>query len=186
VNKTKTAKWYFNKYTITVYLIVTLLAGAYLVKTWPYNFAGAIVYRLLGKPDPRQNADLVHIKKFLSAKRKLDKKDYQNAQILLEELRTSISGNFLFFREIYLYLGYVYDVKGEFDKEMSLYIDLDKKDKILSRFLTGLYYYKHGQTEKTVRLFNEALLLDNKSHKLGDKYRAVIEKLLKEIPQKKP
>jgi hypothetical protein len=183
VKETK-KKRHINKVIVFSCLIALLFAGVYLAKTWPYNFAGSIIYRLLGKPIPNKKSEaLAHIKQFLQAKRKLDKKDYKSAQATLEDLQSRISPRFLFFKEVYLYLGYIYDVTGDFRKEESLYRGLEKKDPVLSKFLYGLYYMKHGQAEKGRGLFSEALLLDNKAHRLGNKYRAEIERVLKASPK---
>jgi hypothetical protein len=178
------SKWRINKVIVISFLVASLVASAYLAKTWPYNFAGSIIYRILGKPIPNKKLEaLAHIKQFLQAKRKLDKKDYKSAQATLEDLQSRISPRFLFFKEVYLYLGYIYDVTGDFRKEESLYRGLEKKDPVLSKFLYGLYYMKHGQEEKGRELFSKALLLDNKAHKLGSKYRAEIERVLKASPR---
>jgi hypothetical protein len=181
VKKTKT-KWRLNKVLVFSFLIASLVASAYLAKTWPYNFAGSIIYRLLGKPIPNKRSEaLAQIKQFLQAKRKLDKKDYKGAQATLEYLQTRISPKFLFFKEVYLYLGYIYDMTGEFRKEESLYRGLEKKDVVFSKFMYGLYYTRHGQEAKGRALFSEALVLDNKMHRLGSKYRAAVKNKLKEV-----
>lgn len=172
----------YKKATSYILVFAALVASAYLAKTFPYNFAGKIAYRLMGKPFPtRQSEDLAHIRQFLYAKRMIDRRDYRKARKTLEELRPKVSSNFIFFREAYLYLGYVYDVTGEFGKEESLYQRLDNQNPAFSRFLLALYFIKSNRPQVGRGLMQEALQSDDKSGGLGNRYRPVAVRVLREM-----
>lgn len=175
VKKTSTTPWYRRKAVIAAALIVAVLAGAHLTLSWPHNFLGAVVYRMLGKQlPPKRSEDLANIKKFLKAKRLLDRKEHAPARKALEDLRTRIQPNFLFFQKVYYYLGYIYDVQGEFRKEEMLYRDLQEKDVVLSKFLFGLYYFRHGQEAKARESLAAALELDRKHRRLTNEFKSLL------------
>lgn len=175
MKKTSTTPWYRRKAVIAAALIVAVLAGAHLTLSWPHNFLGAVVYRMLGKQlPPKRSEDLANIKKFLKAKRLLDRKEHAPARKALEDLRTRIQPNFLFFQKVYYYLGYIYDVQGEFRKEEMLYRDLQEKDVVLSKFLFGLYYFRHGQEAKARESLAAALELDRKHRRLTNEFKSLL------------
>lgn len=176
----KKIPWYRRKSTIAAGLIVVVLASAHITLSWPHNFLGKAVYRLLGKQmPPKRSEDLANIKQFLKAKRLLDKKDYAPARTKLEDLRTRVLPNFLFFREIYLYLGYIYDIQGDYRKEETLYNELQEKDIVLSKFLYGLYYFRHGQETKGREYLTAALELDRKYGRLTNEFRSLLDRTMK-------
>lgn len=166
--------------------VLLLLATAFTIKTWPFNFVGKITYRILGKRLPvTAGEDLANIQRFLFARRKISEKKFPEAQKELEKLRTKVSPDFIFFKEIYLYLGYIYDNQGQFKKEEDLYTELQGKDVVFSNFMKGLYYQRHGDKAKARGFFSEALKLDNRYHRLNDRYRGMINKLVADSPPKK-
>jgi len=179
VKKTSTTPWYRRKAVIAAALVVAVLAGAHLTLSWPHNFLGTAVYRLLGKQlPPKRSEDLVNIRKFLKAKRLLDKKEYAPARVALEDLRTRIQPNFLFFQKVYYYLGYIYDVQGDFRKEEMLYSDLQEKDVVLSKFLFGLYYFRHGQDSKARESLSAAIQLDRKHRRLTNEFKSLLHRTM--------
>ena len=179
MKKTSRTPWYRGKAVIAAALVVTVLAGAHLSLSWPYNFLGTAVYRVLGKQlPPKRSEDLANIKKFLKAKRLLDRKEYAPARVALEDLRTRIQPNFLFFQKVYYYLGYIYDVQGEFRKEEMLYSDLQDKDIVLSKFLFGLYYFRHGQDAKARDCLSAALQLDRKHRRLTNEFKGLLHRTM--------
>lgn len=160
--------------------VIAVLIGIgaiYTVSTWPYNVVGWITYRVMGKPFPSRATELQHMKQFLAAKRKLNKKQYDSAYQDLEYLRQNVTVAFPFFKEIYLYLGYIYDIRGDFRSEEALHRELEEKDKVFAGFLRGLYAIHHGRTEEGKKYLSEAVKLDNQLNKLG-KYRGVALKAL--------
>lgn len=166
--------------------VILLLFAAYTIKTWPFNFVGKVTYRLLGRPVPvSAKEDLENMKGFLLARRLITDKKFPEAQKKLEKLRKKVSPNFIFFKEIYLYLGYVYDNQGQFRKEEDLYRELQEKDVVFSKVMQGLYYHRHGDKAKALGLFNEALNLDARYHRLNDRYRGMIKKLVADSPPKR-
>lgn len=182
MKKKSTIPWYRRKAVIAAALVVTLIAGTHLTLSWPHNFLGAAVYRLMGKQlPPKRSEDLANIRQFLKAKRLLDKKDYAQARLKLEDLKARIQPNFLFFREIYFFLGYIYDVQGDFGKEESLYGELQGKDLVLSKFLYGLYYFRHGQEASARESLSSALALDGKYHRLNNEFRSLLHSTLAQI-----
>ncbi len=160
-----------------VIVVMFGVASIYTVSTWPYNVVGWITYRVMGKPFPSRATELQHMKQFLAAKRKLNKKQYDSAYQDLEYLRQNVTVAFPFFKEIYLYLGYIYDIRGDFRSEEALHRELEEKDKVFAGFLRGLYAIHHGRTEEGKKYLSEAVKLDNQLNKLG-KYRGVALKAL--------
>ncbi|MEA5113517.1 MAG: tetratricopeptide repeat protein [Geobacteraceae bacterium] len=182
MKNTSTIPWYRRKAVIAAVLVVTLIAGAHLTLSWPHNFLGKVVYRILGKPmPPKRSEDLANIRQFLKAKRLLDRKDYAQARLKLEDLRARIQPNFLFFREIYFFLGYIYDIQGDFKKEESLYSELQGKDVVLAKFLYGLYYFRHGQETKAREFLSSTLALDQKYHRLNNEFRSLLHSTMAQI-----
>jgi len=157
--------------------IVLGISSVYVASTWPYNVAGWITYRLMGKPFPSRVTDLQHMKRFLDAKRKLNKKEYDAAFEELQYLRQNVSITFPFFKEIYFYLGYIYDVRSDFRGEEALHRELEVKDKVFARFMKGLYAIRHGRNAEGRMFLAEAVKLDNQFNRLG-KYRGVALKAL--------
>lgn len=166
----------FRRPAVLFFLAVAISASVYLFWTWPDNLVGIITYRFLGKPLPSKSP-LQQIRLFLAAKRKLDKKDFAGAHRELEYLRQQIESDFPFFKEVYMYLGYLYDVKGDLKSEEALYRELEGKDETFAKFMFGLYHIKHGRAEQGHRELFEALKLDDRTKRLG-KYREVAEKEL--------
>lgn len=152
-------------------------ASIYTVLTWPYNIVGWLTYRVMGKSFPSRATELQHMKQFLAAKRKLNKKQYDSAYQDLEYLRRNVAVTFPFFKEIYLYLGYLYDIRGDFRSEEALHRELEAKDKVFASFLKGLYALHHGRAEEGKRYLSEAVKLDNQVNRLG-KYRQTALKTL--------
>lgn len=180
-NKSITAS-YRKKVVIVLSLIVALTAGYYLMVTWPHNVIGKVAYRLLGKKLPlKKSEELAYIRQFLSAKRMLDKKELAQARAKLEIIKGRVQPNFLFFREIYFYLGYIYDVQGDFGKEEALYSELQEKDVVLSKFLYGLYYFRHGQDFKARENLTAALSLDRKYRRLNIEFRNMLQRTMVQI-----
>lgn len=144
---------------------------AHVAMTWPNNMIATAIYRLLGKAPPsKTQEDLRNVKLFLNAKRKIDSKQYAAARADLEKLSHKVETNFLFFREIFFYLGYVYDVTGEFRAEEALYSRLGKHDPTFSKFMFGLYHVRQGKAAQAQQELVEALKLDDRHRRLG-KYR---------------
>lgn len=171
-----------NKKAIIAAIAVLLIAGiAFIVKTWPDNIVATAAYYVMGKPAPGKNKeDLRDIKTFLSAKRNIDAKQYGAARTELEGLAAKVETKFLFFREIFLYLGFVYDVTGDFAREEALYSRLATQDPTFSKFMFGLYHVRKGKiTEARQELF-EALKLDDQHKRLG-KYRQTAVKALQNV-----
>ncbi|AJE04270.1 tetratricopeptide repeat protein [Geobacter pickeringii] len=149
--------------------------------TWPYNPIGRGIYRLLGKElPPTRSEELANIKRFLSARRKLDKKDYAAAFNELEYLRTRAGTSFTFFKEVYLYLGYIYEIRGDIAGEEQLYRELAGKDRVFARFMEGLYNFHHNHPTEARKALDEAIALDNRLNRLG-KYRPTALKALERI-----
>lgn len=175
-----------RKLAYIVCSVLLLFFAAYTIKTWPFNFVGKITYRILGRPIPVSAAeDLENMKHFLSARRMIGNKKFPEAQKELEKLRRKVSPDFIFFKEIYLYLGYVYDNQGQFRKEEELYSELQEKDVVFSQFMRGLYYQRRGDKAKARDFFSEALKLDDRYHRLNDRYRGMIKKLVADSPPKR-
>lgn len=153
------------------------IASIYIVSTWPYNVVGWITYRVMGKPFPSRATELQYMKRFLAAKRQLNKKQYDAAYQELEYLRKNVSNTFPFFKEVYLYLGYIYDIRGDSRSEEALHRELEAKDRVFAGFLKGLYAIHHGRVEEGKGYLSEAVKLDNQFNRLG-KYRGVALKVL--------
>jgi len=162
----------FKRPVLIAAIALLFAAGvAHVAITWPDNLIATVVYHLLGKTPPsKTQEDLRNIKLFLNAKRKIDSKQYAAARADLEKLSDKVEADFLFFKEIFFYLGYVYDVTGEFSKEEALYTRLGKKDPTFSKFMFGLYHVRHGKAAQAQQELVEALKLDARHRRLG-KYR---------------
>ncbi len=157
--------------------IILGVASVYVVATWPYNVVGWMTYRVLGKPFPSRATELQNIKRFLDAKRKLNKKEYDAAFQELQYLRQNVAVTFPFFKEIYLYLGYIHDLRGDLRGEEALHRELETKDKVFARFLEGLYAIRHGRDVEGKGYLAESIKLDDQFNRLG-KYRGVALKAL--------
>ena len=172
----------------TIAALIAVIFGAasvYVIATWPYNVVGWMTYRVMGKPFPSRATELQNIKRFLDAKRKLNKKEYDAAFQELQYLRLKVAVTFPFYKEIYLYLGYIYDIRGDLRGEEALHRDLEAKDKVFARFLKGLYAIRHGRAAEGKGYLAEAIKLDNQLNSLG-KYRGVALKALgMAVPPKK-
>lgn len=162
--------------------VIMVSAAVYVYVTWPYNFVGWITYRLSGKSLPSRATELENIKRFLDAKRKLGRKEYDAAFQQLQYLKHDVSLTFPFFREIYLYLGYIHDIRGDFSGEEALHNELETKDRVFARFLKGLYAIRHGKVTEGKGYLQEAVELDNRFNRLG-KYRGVALKVLEQDKQ---
>lgn len=164
---------------IFVVLVAVILGAAavYVVATWPYNVVGWVSYRMAGKPFHSRATELQQIKRFLEAKRKLNKKEYDAAFQELQYLRQNVATTFPFFKEIYLYLGYIHDIRGDLRGEEALHRELEAKDKVFAHFLRGLYAIRHGRNVEGKKFLAEAVKLDNQFNRLG-KYRRIALKAL--------
>lgn len=161
-------------------VLVSAILGAaavYVVATWPFNVVGWMSYRMAGKPFPSRATELQQIKRFLEAKRKLNKKEYDAAFQELQYLRQNVATTFPFFKEIYLYLGYIHDIRGDLRGEEALLRELEAKDKVFAHFLKGLYAIRHGRNVEGKQFLAEAVKLDNQFNRLG-KYRRIALKAL--------
>lgn len=168
-----------KKFVCILCSILLLFFAAYTIKTWPFNFVGKITYRILGRPIPVSAAeDLENMKGFLLARRLINDKKYPEAQKELEKLSRKVSPDFVFFKEIYLYLGYTYDTQAQFRKEEDLYRKLQEKDIVFAKFMQGLYYSRRGDKAKARGYFNEALELNGRYHRLNEKYLGLLKKLV--------
>lgn len=175
-----------RKFLVVLAVLVIGTAALFVLVTWPHNAVGRIVYRLLGKELPsRRSEDLRNIKRFLAAKRMLDKKEYAKAFEELEFLRKNVNSSFPFFKDIYLSIGYIHDVKGELQQEEALYRDLATKDKTLANFLLGLYHIHHGRESEGRKYLGEAIRLDNQFNRLGNFREVALKELSKGVPTKK-
>ncbi|WP_298269850.1 hypothetical protein [Geobacter sp.] len=151
------------------------------VITWPYNPLGRVIYRVLGKQlPPTRSEELGNIKRFLAARRKLDKKEYAQAFEDLDYLRTHAGTSFTFFKEVYLYLGYIYEIRGDLADEERLYRELAGRDRVFARFMDGLYNFRHGRPDEARKALSEAVALDDRLNRLG-KYREIAIKTLEKL-----
>lgn len=168
-----------NRRRILALLVAVILGGAsvYVVATWPYNVVGWVSYRMAGKPFPSRATELRHMKRFLEAKRKLNKKEYDAAFQELQYLRQNVAPTFPFFKEVYLYLGYIHDIRGDLRGEEALHRELEAKDKVFALFLKGLYAIRHGRDAEGREYLAEAVKLDNRLNSLG-KYRRIARKVI--------
>ncbi|WP_298433905.1 hypothetical protein [Geobacter sp.] len=151
------------------------------VITWPYNPVGRMIYKVLGKElPPTRSEELGNIKRFLAARRKLDKKEYAQAFEDLDYLRTHAGTSFTFFKEVYLYLGYIYEIRGDLAGEERLYHELAGRDRVFARFMDGLYNFRHGRLDEARKALSEAVALDDRLNRLG-KYRGIAIKTLEKL-----
>jgi len=159
---------------ILAVLVATVLGAAvlYVVATWPYNVVGWVSYLVAGKQFPSRATELQYMKRFLEAKRKLNKKEYDAAFRELQYLRQNVATTFPFFKEIYLYLGYIHDIRGDLSGEEALHRELEARDKVFAGFLKGLYAIRHGRGAEGRQYLAEAVKLDNQLNRLG-KYRRI-------------
>ena len=167
-------KW---RVVAVVFALVLGAASVYVVATWPYNVVGWMTYRMTGKPFPSRATELQHMKRFFDAKRKLNRKEYDPAFQELQYLRRNVTTTFPFFKEIYLYLGYIHDIRGDFRGEEALHRELETKDRVFALFLKGLYDIRHGRVAEGRKCLAESVKLDNQLNRLG-KYRGVALKSL--------